>query len=70
MYIYQRKAFGGLCSTKTEKKIVEAEYVYQIEKIKFIDHNDVPDVSIIEAKIVINAMKEKVKRKCGLTHSV
>ncbi|CAI6360119.1 unnamed protein product [Macrosiphum euphorbiae] len=40
------------------------------EIIKYTDHNHIPDISKIEAKIQVNEMKEKARSTCESTHSV
>jgi len=73
-YMYQREC------NKPEKSIWRCVqykqkcrgrvHVSNDEIIKYMDHNHVPDISKIEAKIQVNEMKEKARSTCESTHSV
>jgi len=45
-------------------------HVSDDEKVKYMDHNHIPDISKIESKIQVNEIKDKAISACESTHSV
>lgn len=53
---YQEKTFGRYVVCATKKKCRGRIHVSNVEKIKYMDHNHVLDISKIEVKIQVNGI--------------